>query len=125
MLIEFALNAHPTAPARARSRLDALRPAVTPRILDDLRIVISELVANSVKYGPGQPITVRVRVEGPTVVHGEVEDQGKAHEPPVVKLRRGGPGGGYGLNLVDRLSARWGVREGSTHVWFVLDHGAA
>jgi hypothetical protein len=28
--------------------------------------------------------------------------------------------GGWGLHLVETLSRRWGVREGSTHVWFEL-----
>lgn len=125
MRLEFDLNADPTAPAEARGRLDALTGEVLPRVLDDLRIVISELVANAVKYGPGCPITVRVQVEEPDLVHGEVEDQGEAAEPPVVRLRPGGPDGGYGLNLVDRLTANWGVREGSTHVWFVLDGASA
>jgi anti-sigma regulatory factor (Ser/Thr protein kinase) len=119
--LAFDLDPRATAPARARERLVALAGAVTPRMLEDLRIVVSELVANSVKYGPGAPITVRLRVASAS----EVEDQGDATEPPQVRRRPGGPGGGYGLNLVDRLAARWGVHDGSTHVWFVLDHGAA
>jgi hypothetical protein len=28
--------------------------------------------------------------------------------------------GGWGLHLVETLSRRWGVREGSTHLWFEL-----
>jgi anti-sigma regulatory factor (Ser/Thr protein kinase) len=120
MDVTFDLDAQPSAPARARRRIDALEGAVAPRVLEDLRIVISELVANSVKYGPGAPITVRLRVDSPTAVRGDVNDQGKATQPPQVRQRPGGPEGGYGLNLVDRLSERWGVHEGSTHVWFVL-----
>jgi anti-sigma regulatory factor (Ser/Thr protein kinase) len=121
--LSFDLEPRANAPAGARSRIDALAGALTPRVLEDLRIVLSELVANSVKYGPGAPITVRLHVASPTAVHGEVEDRGEASDPPQVRVRPGGPGGGFGLNLVDRLSSRWGVHEGSTHVWFVLDEG--
>ena len=28
--------------------------------------------------------------------------------------------GGWGLHLVQTLSDRWGVHEGSTHVWFEI-----
>ena len=28
--------------------------------------------------------------------------------------------GGWGLHLVDQVATRWGVREGSTHVWFEI-----
>jgi anti-sigma regulatory factor (Ser/Thr protein kinase) len=119
--LTFELEPDAAAPARARRRLVALEAQVEPSLLDDLLIVVSELVANSVKYGPGEPITVRLRVDGARLVQGEVEDEGEPREPPQVRLRPGGPSGGYGLNLVDRLSTRWGVREGSTRVWFVLD----
>jgi hypothetical protein len=29
--------------------------------------------------------------------------------------------GGWGLGIVDDLDSRWGVREGTTHVWFELE----
>jgi hypothetical protein len=32
--------------------------------------------------------------------------------------------GGWGLHMVETLSRRWGVREGSTHVWFELPSGS-
>ena len=28
--------------------------------------------------------------------------------------------GGWGLHLVDQVAIRWGVHEGSTHVWFEI-----
>jgi hypothetical protein len=30
--------------------------------------------------------------------------------------------GGWGLGIVDDLASRWGVREGTAHVWFELEH---
>jgi hypothetical protein len=29
--------------------------------------------------------------------------------------------GGYGLSIVDALASRWGVHEGSSHVWFEIE----
>jgi hypothetical protein len=29
--------------------------------------------------------------------------------------------GGWGLSIVDALASRWGVHEGTTHVWFELE----
>ena len=35
-------------------------------------------------------------------------------------------GGGYGLQLVDKIATRWGVnRTGGTHVWFEVDAAGA
>ena len=33
--------------------------------------------------------------------------------------------GGWGLYLLDRVARRWGVHEGSTHVWFEIARGGA
>jgi hypothetical protein len=33
--------------------------------------------------------------------------------------------GGWGLHLVQTLSDRWGVYQGSTHVWFEIDRTSA
>ncbi len=29
--------------------------------------------------------------------------------------------GGWGLDIVEEVSSRWGVHEGTTHVWFELE----
>ena len=98
---------------------------MSEELLADLRLVVTELVTNAVKYGPGRPVKLRLTVESPTSVRGEVVDDGD----PTSELRMAaapGEAGGFGLHLVDRLASRWGVYEGSTHVWFELaDAGAA
>jgi len=83
----------------------------------DLLTIVTELVTNSVKHGPGAPIDVRVQVADDGTVTGEVEDQGEGD----VAIREITPGiGGFGLRLVDAVAERWGVYQGSTHVWFEL-----
>ena len=52
-------------------------------------------------------------MSGEVVTHGDPAGAPHIHERP-------GAHGGYGLRLVDALSAEWGVREASTDVWFEL-----
>jgi hypothetical protein len=40
---------------------------------------------------------------------------------PVARNRPATEVGGWGLHLVQTLSNRWGVHEGSTHVWFEIE----
>jgi anti-sigma regulatory factor (Ser/Thr protein kinase) len=83
----------------------------------DLVLVVSELVTNAVEHGLGAiSLTVRVDDDG---VFGEVVDEGGGFER---EARERGPGDlrGRGLHIVDAVSSRWGVHEGTTHVWFEL-----
>jgi anti-sigma regulatory factor (Ser/Thr protein kinase) len=56
--------------------LDALVADLAPDTLGDLRIVVSELVSNAVKYGPGNPVHVELDVSAPDSVRGEIVDHG-------------------------------------------------
>ena len=119
MNLAFDLPADPAAPSQARVALLALSPAVVPRVLEDLRLLITELVTNSVRHGPGGgTVRVTVNVKDPNTVFAEVTDNG--HEG-VVEIREAAEdGGGLGLRILDRMATRWGVYEGSTNVWFEL-----
>lgn len=87
--------------------------------LSRAELVVSELVTNSVRHGPGQPITLRLTADANGRVGGELEDQGSG----VVSMQEQeiGAVGGLGLVIVDQLSSAWGVRPESTHVWFRVD----
>jgi len=118
MDLAFDLPAEPAAPTQARIALLALTPALVPRVFEDLRLIITELVTNSVRYGPGGTIRVEITVDDEKTVRGEVRDGG---EDGTVEIREAAEdGGGLGLRILDSMSHRWGVYEGSTHVWFEL-----
>jgi anti-sigma regulatory factor (Ser/Thr protein kinase) len=119
MRLVFDLTVSTSAPAEARAMLDALAADVAPDTLGDLRIVVSELVSNAVKYGTGTPVQVELDVSAPNRVRGEVANRGDPASAPYIHERPGAHGG-YGLRLVDALSRAWGVREGSPDVWFEL-----
>jgi anti-sigma regulatory factor (Ser/Thr protein kinase) len=116
--LSFRLDPTRHAPTDARLALDRLEGELQPALLDDLRLVVSELVTNAVVHGPRrEPIELKLVVEGPDRIFGEVTDQGEG----VIEIRESADeGGGWGLRLLDSVSERWGVHEGSTHVWFEL-----
>jgi anti-sigma regulatory factor (Ser/Thr protein kinase) len=110
------------APAKARSALDSLTGTVDPGLLPDAKLLVSELVTNSVKYGNGGPVVLEVASDGPDSMRVEVIDQGSGFVP-IARAKPKTEVGGWGLHLVETLSDRWGVHEGSTHVWFEVSAG--
>ncbi len=72
------------------------------------------------RHGAGT-IELRLWREG-SVVRGEVVDEGGGFEREVHE-QGWSDVGGRGLGIVERLTRRWGIREGTTHVWFELDPG--
>ena len=85
-----------------------------------MQLVVSELVTNSVKFGPKRPITLALSLATAGVVKGEVIDQGDGEHAKIEMTPEPDLEGGWGLHLVDQVAARWGVTEGSTHVWFEI-----
>lgn len=118
MGIRLELEPRPEAGYQARDEVgDLLRDQVDDGVLIDLQLIVSELVTNSLRYGPGEIIEVEITVTEDGSVTGEVEDHGRGE----VEMREiADEGGGFGLRIVDALASRWGVCEGSTHVWFEL-----
>jgi anti-sigma regulatory factor (Ser/Thr protein kinase) len=104
----------PAAAALSRRWLEAqLRDGVPDEAVNGLKTVVSELVNNAVVHGAGA-ITVRLERLS-DAVRIEVVDEGTGSVPAIREAADAG--GGWGLRLVDELSRRWGVFEGSAHVW--------
>jgi anti-sigma regulatory factor (Ser/Thr protein kinase) len=116
---EFQLPRDVDAPGRARKLLaERFAGELADRELDTAKLLTSELVANAVVHGQGT-ITMRADLDvGRLLV--EVIDEGTGFERAV---RRGKlpQSEGWGLKLVDSESSRWGISEGTTHVWFELE----
>jgi serine/threonine-protein kinase RsbW len=109
-------------PARARHELERWLPrSLAESARGALRLLVSELVTNSVRHvvGSTAPVELVVRIGG-GAIRVEVRDGGAGFEPGRPEPR--GAQGGFGLFLVERMASRWGVerREG-TLVWFELD----
>ena len=126
MQTQVDLSGGPSAAHAARSAVvsfaAALSDALPEATVDDLKLLVSELVTNSIRHGGITErglVSLRIRsLSG--VVRVEVENAGLGFEPhaPEAALDRTS---GYGLVLVERLSRRWGVEgSDSVRVWFEL-----
>jgi anti-sigma regulatory factor (Ser/Thr protein kinase) len=91
---------------------------LTAEELDTVRLLMSELVNNAVLHGQGQ-ITMKAQADS-RQIRVDVIDGGTGFERHV---RRTGFDalGGRGLQIVEAESSRWGITEGTTHVWFELE----
>jgi anti-sigma regulatory factor (Ser/Thr protein kinase) len=117
------VSSHVTAFAEARRFVrDSLGP-VPRRIIEDAVLLTSELVTNAVRHAgldEQDEIEVTVSVNA-RALRVTVRDQGPGFDPEAV-VRRSDEGG-WGLDLLRRLSSRWGVDRGEigTDVWFEID----
>jgi anti-sigma regulatory factor (Ser/Thr protein kinase) len=120
-ILSVELPRNPDAPFLARRALDDLQGSIDPDVLPDVRLLVTELITNSVKYGGEGPVRLEVQTSGKSL-RAEIIDQGVGFTPKVrdADLDRVG---GWGLHLTERLTSRWGTYEGSTHVWFEIDLG--
>ena len=108
----------------ARAALAPLERELGAEAFDDVRLLVTELVTNSVRHAglaPSDRIHLRVALETERL-RVEVSEPGAGFAPDVPRPRADAAGG-WGLLLVERLADRWGVeREGTrTTVWFERD----
>lgn len=109
------------APAEARDVVNSLADDIPASVLDDVRLVTSELVTNSVRHAgnpPGHPIQVILNIN-PDRVRLEVIDRSVFDPTPETstELREVK----WGLVLVDRIADDWGrISEGGIWAEFGL-----
>ena len=123
MQFEVRLPHAPDAVPRARRALERVDDSVDDLTLRNAKLLVSELVTNSVRHVPAgmteEIVLVIERDEGHLRV--EVRDHG-----PGFAFRRRvpgqDPGSGWGLHMLSTIASRWGVEtDGGARVWFELD----
>jgi anti-sigma regulatory factor (Ser/Thr protein kinase) len=114
----ISLPKSPGSAAQARRFLDRIRDDVDPELLENARLLVSELVANSIEHvQEGGDIELRLALQD-GVLRVEVLDDGPGFSPP---RRARGSDRGWGLHFVDRLASRWAIdHDGRARVWFEL-----
>jgi anti-sigma regulatory factor (Ser/Thr protein kinase) len=123
-LVEVVIALDVRAPGAAREVVvECLERRVVAAAVESAKLLVSELVTNSLRHSDGAMDEVLVSVEfmGDCFRVG-VQDSGS---DAVIAARPAdlGTGGGFGLNLVAMLSERWGVERlagGGTQVWAQL-----
>ena len=98
--VESSVN----APGLSRSRLESMRSTLEPRY-EDVMLVVSELVSNSVRHGASDGIDVRVTAKAGRI-RVEVSDHGPGFSADDPR------GDGLGLAIVEKLADRWGMKDG-------------
>jgi anti-sigma regulatory factor (Ser/Thr protein kinase) len=122
--IDVRLAPEPEVLTTARHALDRLADLLIPEKLEDTRLVVSELVTNSIlhaRLSPNDQISLTVTVSAGSV-RGRVCDPGSGFEVPSEPCPRSDMRGGWGLPIVETISDRWGVEQNShACVWFEID----
>ena len=122
--IDLRLTPTPEAALAARHSLDQLEGALPAEKLEDVRLIVSELVTNSVRHAglsPDEEISLTVMISHESM-RGRVCDPGPGFEKPSEPRPRTDLSGGWGLPILERISDRWGVeRNGCACVWFEID----
>ncbi len=119
------LGSGPDAAAEARRAIANLRADLDPPLMETLRLLVTELVTNSVRHTQCDSLTLRVAI-GKAAVLTEVADEGPRFDADAAleaeQPDSRGVDAGWGLFLVQRLARDWGVKdEGrSKRVWFEL-----
>lgn len=118
--LRMRLGSGPEAAAEARRAIMRLRADLDPPLLETIRLLVTELVTNSVRHTEANSVTLRVAI-GRTAVLTEVTDDGPGFDPEAIE-DTGSDDTGWGLFLVQRLAHTWGVTQdgGSKRVWFEL-----
>lgn len=118
--VAMRLRADPASIPRARRAVERLAGVLEEQMLEDLRLMVSEVVTNSVRHAglrEADQIELRISLEQDRV-RVEVHDDGPGFERPSAPTTTFQESG-WGLYLVDQLSDRWGITTGrGTTVWF-------
>jgi anti-sigma regulatory factor (Ser/Thr protein kinase) len=120
--ISFELAGGPYAVTAARLALSDLDSRLDASVAFDVRLLVSELVTNSVKHAgvsEDDSIMLDVDISG-EVVRCEVRDHGPGFERPLASPPDDADEG-WGLFLVEQLADEWGVDSGRRAVWFQID----
>ena len=128
LLVATRLQRNSGALRRARAAVDRLDLSVQyPERGFDLRLLVSELVANATEHGGAADASILLFVEQiGTTLRVAVEDAGPLFTREPTDRPAPDATSGRGLYLVTALADRWGIeRRHGNRVWFELDLSAA
>jgi anti-sigma regulatory factor (Ser/Thr protein kinase) len=121
--LHLRLRPGPQAVSEGRHALDRLEGSLDDTQLSELRLLVTELLTNSVRHGAAGEDWITLDVGSyANSVRVVVTDPGPGFSQPAEPQPHRDRVGGWGLCLVDRVADRWGVNRGDeTAVWFEVD----
>ncbi len=120
--MSFELAGGPYAVTAARLALADLESQLDTSVAFDVRLLVSELVTNSVQHAQvaaEDSIVLSVSFTAETV-RLEVRDGGPGFVPPASPPPDDADAG-WGLFLVEQLADAWGLTEDGKAVWFEIE----
>ena len=123
MQADLVLPSDPSAPSKARELLSRILDGAAPERVALCQLALSEVVSNAVRHGGnGGSAAVNVSIErDDDLVHVVVAQQAPVQPvPSIVSMPEPWSTNGYGLNIVDAVTDRWGVHLDPPSVWFEL-----
>jgi anti-sigma regulatory factor (Ser/Thr protein kinase) len=117
----YKIEPQPGAPAQARRIIaEELSSRLPDGVMEDIKLMVSELVAGGVVHGRAEtddPVVLDV------VINGSICCRVLDHGTSLAKrVGGGGPSQwrGWGLRVIEQLSDRWGMQcsPDRTEVWF-------
>jgi len=111
--VTLRMESNVKAPGKSRFHLAPMKSSLEPRY-DDVLLVVSELVSNSVRHSESTEIDLTVKAwDGHIRVEVSDDGPGFTHDTP--------RGEGMGLTIVEELAERWGLVSGERFtVWAEL-----
>ena len=111
------------APSSARASLSVLEPYLDEDRLQSLRLVITELITNSIRHSEMERegvVSLDIRLlDG--VLRCTVSDPGAGFKKPEVVKPHDDRPGGFGLVILDSVADAWGVSHDELfRVWFEI-----
>jgi len=120
--VELQLPNNVQSPRAARVGLEPFAATVPDSVLQAARLMVSELVSNSVKHAglPDHEVVTVTAQSSRDRMRVEVADGGLGFEPDLPP--QPGDTSGWGLFLVEQMADRWGVDPlaRGVRVWFEL-----
>jgi anti-sigma regulatory factor (Ser/Thr protein kinase) len=114
----YKIEPQAEGPAQARRIIaDELASRLPGPVLDDIKLMVSELVTNGIVHGSSQPADP---VMLDLLVNGDVRCRVLDHGEGFATRAREKQSSGWGLQVVEQLADRWGMQcsPQQTEVWF-------
>jgi serine/threonine-protein kinase RsbW len=123
--LRLTLERRPEAASEARQAIGTLADRLGTEVVDELKLLATELVTNSCRHAVGDDhIGLELGIDGGTV-RLAVIDSGPGFEATVAAAGDPMDESGRGLFIVDALADRWGVENSAgTCVWAEVDVAA-
>jgi anti-sigma regulatory factor (Ser/Thr protein kinase) len=120
----YKIDPEPGGPAQARRIIaEELDSRVPGPVLDEVKLMVSELVTNGIVHGAvGQDAPVMLDL----LLNGKIRCRVLDHGPGFAsRAREEASVGGWGLHVVEQLADRWGMQSSPqrTEVWFERECG--